>query len=445
MKKIIILAAGKGTRMKSDLPKVMHKVAGMPMIEHVIENAKIDDNVEIIAVVGHKKEIIQEYFRDSLKYAIQEEQLGTGHAIMMAIDYINDEDDVVITCGDTPLISKETFENLFAKKSEGYDAVVTTSFVDVSSGYGRIIKENDIFKKIVEEKDATDEQKLIKEVNVGTYIVGGKKLKEYINKISNNNKQGEYYLTDVFEKIAQEGKVATLNILQEDMLGINSKLQLADAEKILRKKINSYHMENGVTFINPEVTYIEKNVIIGKDSIVYPNVFLRGNTIIKENVTLKENTVVENSVIGDNTVIQSSTILDSYVGDNVTVGPFAYIRPNSKVENNCRIGDFIEIKNSSLGEGTKASHFAYIGDAQVGNNVNISCGVVFANYDGVNKYKTIVEDNVFIGSNANLVAPLKVGKNSFIAAGSTITDDVPPETLAIARERQINKNRIKDI
>lgn len=441
MKKVIILAAGKGTRMKSDLPKVMHQVAGLPMLEHVIDNTKIDDEVEVIAVVGHKKEIVQEYFGDSIKYAVQEEQLGTGHAVMVAIDHISDDDEVVITCGDTPLISKETFEKLFEEKSKGFDAVVLTSCVDNPTGYGRILKKDNLFNRIVEEKDATEEEKAIKEVNVGTYIINGLLLKKYLKNISNDNSQKEYYLTDVFEQAGKENKVSTLEIKQEDMLGINSKLQLSEAERILRKKINEHHMENGVTFINPEAAYIEKSVVIGKDVIIYPNVFLRGNTIIADNVTLRENTTIENSKVGEYTCIQSSTIFDSEIGKNVTMGPFAYLRPNSKVGNNCRVGDFIEIKNSSLDDGTKASHFAYIGDAQVGKKVNISCGVVFANYDGVNKFKTIVEDNVFIGSNANLVAPVKIGEGSFIAAGSTITDDVPPNTLAIARERQVNKIR----
>lgn len=441
MKKVIILAAGKGTRMKSDLPKVMHQVAGLPMLEHVIDNTKIADDVEVIAVVGHKKEIVQEYFGNRIKYAIQEEQLGTGHAVMVAIDNIADEDEVVITCGDTPLISKETFEMLFEEKAKGFDAVVMTAYVENPTGYGRILKKDNLFTRIVEEKDANIEEKAIKEVNVGTYIISGLLLKKYLKNLSNNNSQKEYYLTDVFEQAGKENKVSTLEIKQEDMLGINSKVQLAEAERILRRKINEYHMENGVTFINPEASYIEKNVVIGKDVTIYPNVFLRGNTVIADNVIIKENTTIENSKVGEGTCIQNSTILESEVGKNVTMGPFAYLRPNSKVGNGCRVGDFIEIKNSSLDDGTKASHFAYIGDAQVGKKVNISCGVVFANYDGVNKFKTVVEDNVFIGSNANLVAPVTIGEGSFIAAGSTITDDVPPNTLAIARERQVNKVR----
>ena len=441
MKKVIILAAGKGTRMKSDLPKVMHNVAGLPMLAHVIDNARVSDDVDIIVVVGHKKEIIQEYFGDSIKYAVQEEQLGTGHAIMMSLNFIDDEDDIVITCGDTPLISEDVFNSLFELKSQDFDAAVLTSFVENPYGYGRIIKKNNLFKKIVEEKDATEEQKNIREVNVGTYIIKGLLLKKFIKNISNNNTQGEYYLTDVFEQLGREGKVATLSIDTESMLGINSKVQLAEAEKILRQRINNYHMNNGVTIINPEAAYIDKKVVIGKDVVLYPNVFLRQNTIIGDNTIIKENTVIENSKIGDNTCIQSSTIIESKVGSNVTVGPFAYLRPNSIVGNNCRVGDFIEMKNSSLGEGSKASHFAYIGDATIGKKVNISCGVVFANYDGKNKYKTTVEDDVFIGSNANLVAPVTIGSSSFIAAGSTITEDVPPNTLAIARERQVNKQR----
>lgn len=441
MRKVIILSAGKGTRMKSKLPKVMHKLCNLPMMQYVCENSKVDDETEIIAVVGHESEKIVEYFGESIKYAYQLEQLGTAHAVMMAIDHINDDDEVIITCGDTPLISKETFVNLINRKKEGYGAVVTTSFVDNPFGYGRIVKENNLFKKIVEEKDSDDVQKQIKEVNVGTYIIDGYLLKNCISKISNNNKQNEYYLTDVFEFASKESKVATLPIDNTEMLGINSKLQLSEAERILRQKINNFHLENGVTIIDPASTYIDKDVVIGRDCTIYPNVHIQRNSTIDDESIIRENTTIENSKIGKNCVIKSSTIVDSKVGDNTTVGPYAYLRPNSDIGDNCKIGDFVEVKNAKLHDGVKASHLAYIGDAEVFENVNIGCGVVFANYDGKNKHKTIVGKGAFIGSNANLVAPVTVGENVLVAAGSTITNDVPDSSLAIARQRQINKTK----
>lgn len=439
MKKLIILAAGKGTRMKSDLPKVMHKLASKPMLEHVIENAHVCEDMEVILVVGHGAEIVQSSFGDKVKYAFQTEQLGTGHAVMMAMDFIKDEDEVIITCGDTPLIDKTAFENLIQAKINGMGAVVMTAQVQNPEGYGRIIKNGDLFCKIVEEKDATEEQKAITEVNVGTYIIDGVLLKDAISKISNTNSQKEYYLTDVFEIVAKESKVASSLIDEESMLGINSKLQLSQAEEILRKRINDYHMQNGVTLKDPKTTYIDKDVELEPDVVIYPNCNIMGNCKIGKNTIIRENTTIENSNIGEDCIIKSSTIVESIVGNNTTIGPNAYLRPKTQVGNHCKIGDFVELKNAKFGDGSKASHLAYIGDAVVGENVNIGCGVVFVNYDGKNKFVSTVGDNAFIGSNVNLVAPVEIGDNAFVAAGSTITDDVPGKSLAIARQRQVNK------
>lgn len=446
MKKLIILAAGKGTRMKTQLPKVMHQVANKPILEHVIDNAHLEENMEVILVVGYGSEVVEAHFGDRVKYTYQTEQLGTGHAVMMAIDHIDDEDEVIIACGDTPLISKEAFKELANVKSKGYDAVVMTSVVDNPQDYGRIIKSRGLFQKIVEERDATDDQRKIAEVNVGTYIIDGKVLKDAIKKIKNHNNQKEYYLTDVFEIAAKEARVTTSVIDQESMLGVNSRLQQAQAEEILQKRINMCHMENGVTIKDPRSTYIDKDVIIEEDVIIFPNCHIRGNTKIGKNTVIRENTTIENSIIGENSTIQSSTITESKIGNHTTVGPYAYLRPKSDVGNNCKIGDFVELKNARFGDGSKASHLSYIGDAIVGKNVNIGCGVVFVNYDGKNKFVSEVGDNSFIGSNSNLVAPVKLGEHSFVAAGSTITDDVPAEGLAIARGRQVikenwNKNK----
>lgn len=436
--KVIILAAGQGTRMKSELPKVMHKVCNLPMLEHVINNTKIDES-EAIVVIGHKSEIVKAYFGDSVNYAYQTKQLGTGHAVMMAIDHITDNDEVLIICGDTPLIDKEVLQEMYRLKNSGKHAVVMTSNIDDPTGYGRILKENDKFIKIVEEKDSNEMQKEIKEINAGTYIIDGGLLRKELGNLSTNNSQNEYYLTDVLENIAQNHDVATFNIDSESILGVNSRIQLSQAEFIMRKRINETLMKNGVTIINPDCTYIDKSVIIDKDCVIYPNCTLTGNTVIGKNTIIRENTTIENSVVGEDVTIKSSTIIEAEIGDGTTVGPYAYLRPKSIIGKNCKVGDFVEFKNATFGDGSKASHLSYIGDAEVGKNVNIGCGVVFVNYDGKNKFKTVVKDNSFIGSNSNLVAPLNIEENSFIAAGSTITDDVPKDTLAIARGRQVNK------
>lgn len=437
--KVVILAAGQGTRMKSEIPKVMHKVCGLPMLEHVIKNTDID-NSEAVVVIGHKSDVVVEHFGQSIKYAYQTEQLGTGHAVMMTIDHIADDDEVLIICGDTPLIEKEVIQDMYDMKKQGNKAVIMTSYVNDPTGYGRIVKSDGTFIKIVEQKDADESQKKINEINAGTYIIDGKLLKDELGNLGTNNSQNEYYLTDVLENIAAEHKVSTFVIDSESILGVNSRIQLSQAENIMRKRINEFHMKNGVTMINPDCTYIDKSVIIEKDCIVHPNCYIKGNSVIKKNTEIRENTTIEDSTLGEDVIVKSSTILDSQIGNNTTVGPYAYLRPGTKIGNNCKIGDFVEFKNASFGDGSKASHLSYVGDAEIGSNVNIGCGVVFVNYDGKNKFKTVVEDNSFIGSNSNLVAPVTIGENAFIAAGSTITQDVPKANLAIARGRQVNKN-----
>ncbi len=443
MRKVIILAAGKGTRMKSDLPKVMNNFGNRPMLSHVIENATLDEQTKIILVVGYGAELVQEYFGDSVEYAFQCEQLGTGHAVMCAMDHIDDEDEVIITCGDTPLIGKEDFVAFAEKKSQGYGAVLMSSIVQNPFAYGRIITKDGIFEQIVEERDANDAQKKINEVNVGTYIIDGKLLKDCINNISNNNDQKEYYLTDVFALAREQAKVGTFAIDEESMIGINSKQQLAQAEKILRNRINRHHMDNGVTIVNPDATYIDNEVVIERDVVIYPNCHLRGNTKIGKGSLIRENSVIENSIVGENCTIWSSTLTEACVGDQTTVGPYAYLRPKTDVGKKCKIGDFVELKNAKFGNASKASHLAYIGDAVVGENVNIGCGVVFVNYDGKNKFVSTIGDGAFIGSNVNLVAPVTVGEHATVAAGSTIVSDVPKDSLAIARERQTNKENWK--
>jgi len=439
--KIVILAAGQGTRMKSKIPKVLHKVLGKPMLEHVMEAAQIVTEDKPIVVIGHMSDMVREHLGDKAEIALQEEQLGTGHAVMMAEHYIEDEDAVLILCGDTPLIKGETLKEMAQLKEKGYAAVVMSAVEDNPTGYGRIIRDelND-FMRIKEEKDASEEEKEIKEINAGMYIIDGKLLKENLSKLSVNNAQREYYLTDVLEHIKAAGhKVGVYQADKMQIMGVNSRLQLSEAERIMRLDGNKMHMANGVTLIDTNSTYIDKNVKIGRDTIIYPNCHIKGNSVIGEDCIIRENTTIEDSHIEDHVTIKSSTILSSKVGARTTIGPYAYLRPKSVLGEDVKIGDFVEVKNAEIGSGSKASHLSYIGDAEVGKNVNIGCGVVFVNYDGKNKFKSIVEDNAFIGSNSNLVAPVTVKEGGYIATGSTVTVDVPEGALCVARAREVIK------
>lgn len=440
--KAIILAAGAGTRMKSKLPKVLHKVCGQTMLGHVIDVASNSNAKECIAVIGHGADKVKESLSPEVKTVLQEEQLGTGHAVMMAYDHI-EEGTVLVLYGDGPLITEDTLNSLMDYHREGdYKATVLTTDLPNPKGYGRIIRDvHGQLDKIVEEKDTTEEEKSIMEINSGIYCFDGKLLKDALPKLKNDNAQKEYYLTDVLSIIRDMGfKVGVYKADEyEDIMAVNSREQLAEVEAIMRKRIAKKHMINGVTIINPEHTYIEKTVIIGADTIIYPGVSLTGNTVIGEDCIIGQNSRIENTTIGNGVEVQSSTIIESKIDDYTTIGPYAYLRPNSNIGKHVKIGDFVEVKNTTIGDNSKASHLAYIGDADVGKNVNIGCGVVFVNYDGKNKHRSIVEDNAFVGSNANLVAPVIVRENGYVACGSTITKEVPKGSLAVARGRQENK------
>ena len=441
--KAIILAAGKGTRMKSKHPKVVHKVCGKEMVNHVIDVSKKSGVQDVVVILGHESETVKESIPSDSQIAMQTEQLGTGHAVKMAKEYINDDDTIVVLCGDTPLVQEDTLRRLFAYHVEkGYVATVLTTKVDNPTGYGRIIRDNhEDLIKIVEQKDASEEEKLVNEINSGIYCFDGKSLREAIDLIDNNNAQGEYYLTDTIKIMRDRGqKVGAYNgSTIEELMGVNSRVELSKAEEIMRKRINTSHMVNGVTIIDVNSTYIESDVEIGNDTIVYPGVMLKGNTKIGSGCIIGMNCNISNSTIGDYTEVESSTIIDSIVGENTIVGPYAYLRPNSNIGSHVKIGDFVEVKNATIGDNSKASHLSYIGDAYVGKYVNIGCGVVFVNYDGHHKFKSVVKDGAFIGSNSNLVAPVTVEEKGYIATGSTITDDVPQGALAIAREKQVVK------
>lgn len=441
--KAIILAAGKGTRMKSKYPKVVHKVCGKEMVNHIIDVSKKSGVKDIVAILGHESDIVKSRLPENTVIAMQTEQLGTGHAVIMAKDHIKDEDTILVLCGDTPLIKEDTLKRLFNYHIENsYHATVLTTDVENPTGYGRIIRDKNLdLLKIVEQKDATEYEKLVKEINSGIYCFNGKSLRESLDLLDNNNAQGEYYLTDTIKIIREKGnKVGAFNgSTIEELMGVNSRVELSKAEEIMRRRINESHMVNGVTIIDTNSTYIEADVEIGNDTIIYPGVMLRGNTKIGSGCTIEINSCITNSVVGDNSKVMNSTVIDSVIGENTTVGPYAYLRPKSKLGNNVKIGDFVEVKNATIEDNSKASHLSYIGDAHVGKDVNIGCGVVFVNYDGKNKFKSVVKDGAFIGSNSNLVAPVTVEKKGYIATGSTITDDVPEGSLAIARERQVVK------
>jgi UDP-N-acetylglucosamine diphosphorylase/glucosamine-1-phosphate N-acetyltransferase len=438
----LILAAGQGKRIKSNLPKVLHKVCGKEMVNHVIDTMRMAKIQDVNVIIGKGAELVQEKTQEkNVSYSIQLEQLGTGHAVICAKDFLKDKDGVVaIFTGDAPLVKSETVENLINKHiAEGNSATLLTSIIDDPTGYGRIIRSGDSVEKIVEHKDCNDSELETKEINAGMYCFNIKSLVEALDKLSNNNAQGEYYLTDVIGILkGQEEKVGALVTEFEETLGVNSRVELAKAEEIMKERINNKHLENGVTIIDPRSTYIGIDVIIGQDTIIYPGNVLEGNTEIGTDCMLYPNSRISNSKIGDNVEIQSSVILDSKVGGNTTVGPFAYIRPESVIGEKVRIGDFVEIKKSTIGNNTKVSHLTYIGDAEVGESCNFGCGTVVVNYDGKNKHKTKIGNNSFIGCNTNLVSPVEVKENTYIAAGSTITKEVPEGSLAIARAKQTN-------
>lgn len=442
--KVVILAAGQGTRMKSDVPKVLHRVLDKTMVGYVIEASQEAGAEEICVVVGHQSAMVKNTIKDlydNITFAVQKEQLGTGHAVMQAGDFIKDGN-ILVLCGDTPLITSETIGELCKIHEEQNNNVTVVSMVvDNPAGYGRIIRENDSFSKIVEQKDTTEEEAKVKEVNTGVYIFRADSLNKAFEKLGNNNSQGEYYLTDTLEIIKNEGGKVGIMVAPDDkeFMGVNSKLHLSQAIAAMRDRINTNLMIEGVTITDPLSTYIGKDVKIGPDTIIYPGCMLEGKTTIGKSCILGPNTRITSSEVDDCVTIQMSVLIDAKVKSFTTVGPFAYLRPNSEIGEHCRIGDFVEIKNSTIDDGTKVSHLTYVGDSDVGKCVNFGCGTVTVNYDGKNKYRCKIGDEAFIGCNTNLIAPVEIESRAYTAAGSTITKNVPTDSLAIARTRQENK------
>ena len=431
------------------MPKVLHKVCGKPLSKWVIDASEAAGADKVCAVVGHKAETVKEVLGDVCEFALQAEQKGTGHAVMQAIDVIkNSKGEVVILNGDTPLITAETINKAIEyHKNNGNQATVITAILDDATGYGRIVRDNDgSVLKIVEQKDASKEEKKINEVNSGMYVFDAQSLVYALDKITPNNAQGEYYLTDTLEILLSAGKkIGGYAISDNDEIrGINDRVQLNEAEKIMQKRINEYHMRNGVTMRNPESVYIEDGVEIGNDTEICQNVTIKSGTKIGSDCVIGSGSMLDRAVIHDGVDVLSSVILESEVDEGTHVGPFAYIRPNCHVGKEVKVGDFVELKNSNIDDGTKISHLTYIGDSDVGKRVNFGCGTVTCNYDGKKKYRTTIGDDCFVGCNTNFVSPINVGDGVYIAAGSTITEDIPENSLSIARARQVNKEGWKD-
>lgn len=440
----VVLAAGQGTRMKSKLYKVLHPVCGKPMVEHVVDQISTLDVDKVVTIVGHGAEKVQERLAGKSEFVKQEEQLGTAHAVLQAKAALAEKDGVtLVVCGDTPLIEASTMEALLKYHHEKRaKATILTTVIEDPTGYGRIIRDDlGIVEKIVEHKDATEKEQRISEINTGTYCFDNKALFEALEKVSNDNVQGEYYLPDVIKILKDSDEVVAAYRMEsfEESLGVNDRIALAEASKLMQRRINENHMRNGVTLVNPESTYIDINVKIGQDTVVEPGVMLRGDTVIGDDCVVTSGSEIVNSIIGERVHIRSSSIFESKVGDDVQIGPYAHLRPESDIHNHVKIGNYVETKKAVVGEGTKLPHFIYMGDAEIGKNVNVGCGSIAVNYDGKNKAKTIIGDDVFVGCNSNLVAPVKVGNRAFIAAGSTITKDVPDDALGIARAKQDNK------
>lgn len=440
----VVLAAGQGTRMKSKLYKVLHPVMGRPMVQHVITQLKQVQVDEMVTVVGYGAEKVIKELGNVSEFVTQKEQLGTGHAVQQAEALLLDKSGTtIVVCGDTPLITGKTYQALFDHhEKEGAKATILTAKAPDPTGYGRVIRnEGKQVERIVEHKDANDDELLIDEINTGTYCFDNQALFEALKEVSNDNAQGEYYLPDVIEILRNKSEKVSAFLTDdfEETIGINDRVVLAQAEKIMKKRINLEHMKNGVTIIDPDHTYIGPDVQISQDVTIYPGSIIRGETTIDEDAQIGPNTEISDCVIGKSAVIRQSVLMNSKVGNEVTVGPYAYIRPETVIGNQAKIGHFVELKKSTIGEESKVPHLSYIGDTEIGRNVNVGCGTITVNYDGKDKHKTKIEDDVFIGCNTNLIAPVSIGENAIIAAGSTITKNVPGDALSIARARQTNK------
>jgi len=448
---VVVLAAGKGTRMKSELVKVLHPLAGTPMLSYTLDLARKFDPERLVVVVGFQSDLVREKFRgDDLLFALQEEQLGTGHAVSAATPALRGfQGMVLILSGDVPLLTEGTIRK-FLQAHEEHRATlsVLTTKLDDPRGYGRVFRgaENNLLR-IVEDRDLQAGEENTREINTGIYCVDVQFLFSTVSSLNNQNAQKEYYLTDIV-RIAKSKNKKAMPVLADDpkeVMGINTRVELARANQCIRKKIAEQHMLEGVTLIDPETAYIDLGVTIGRDTVIYPNCYLLGRTSLGIGCVVEPGCKITDTQVGNFVKIKASSVIEeSVIEDRVDVGPLAHLRPQNVLREGSRIGNFVEVKKSVIGKGTKANHLTYIGDATLGEKVNVGAGTIFCNYDGRKKHPTVVEDGVFIGSNTELVAPVKVGRNSIIGAGSTITKEIPPETLAVARAKQVHyKKRSK--
>lgn len=437
---IVILAAGKGSRMKSNKPKVLHPVAGQPMLSHVIKASKALNPASISIVIGHEAEQIKAFYGTGagLNWVLQTEQLGTGHAVLQALNNVQEENDVLVLYGDVPLINSQTLANLVQQKTP---LKLLTAIMDKPFGYGRIVRKDGEIVAIVEQKDADEQEKTIKEINTGILSAPGKFLKDVLPTLSATNAQGEYYLTDII------GIAATQNLAitavhpsnNNETLGVNDRVQLAEVERIYQHNKALSLMREGVSVIDPARLDIRGNVRCGADVVIEPNVIFEGEVHLGDGVVIEASCIISDTTIGTNTRIYSHSVIEkSIIKDNVKIGPFARIRPGTCVENDAKIGNFVETKNTHLGAGAKINHLSYVGDASVGRKANVGAGTITCNYDGVNKHHTNIGENAFIGSNSALVAPIDIGDGATVGAGSTITGNVPAKALSVARGKQRN-------
>lgn len=439
----VVLAAGQGVRMRSDVPKVLHPLAGRPMVEHVVRAVRAAGVKRVVVVVGPAAEGVRSVLGDTVRYAVQDEPLGTGHACLAAAPEFQDATGPVLVCyGDAPLLTGDILRQLIETHARGGAAcTMLTAELPDPTGYGRILRdEAGEVRGIVEERDATGAQRAIRECNPGIYAFDAPPLVQALGRLEPKNVQGEYYLTDVPAQLIAAGQRVRAIVAADPLavLGVNSRRQLAEAEAILRRRILDRHMEAGVTVIDPATTYVDDAVTIGRDTVLYPMTVIEGRTAIGARCRVGPGSHLVDVTTGDDVTIRQSVATRCQVGDGVTVGPFAHLRPGTVLAPGAKVGNFAELKNARIGPGSKVPHHSYVGDATVGAGVNIGAGVVFVNYDGVQKHETVVGDGAFIGCNANLVAPLEIGRSAYVAAGSTVTRDVPADALGIGRARQEN-------
>ena len=438
---VVILAAGKGTRMRSSLPKVLHPIADKPMVSHVIDAARQVDAENVYVVYGFGGDVLKaQVVGDDLTFVEQTEQLGTGHAVDMASPFIKDDEDVLVLYGDVPLTKVSTLEKLIAAKPDNGMSLLTV-FLQNPTGYGRIIRDNSTVVGIIEQKDASAEQLAIKECNTGILLANGGDLKRWLANLSNDNAQGEYYLTDIIAACHNEGKtIATAHPDSEiEVEGANNRLQLANLERAYQLRKAEELMIAGATLRDPNRIDIRGNVTVGQEVVIDINCIFEGDVTLADNAKIGANCIIINSQIGKGAIIKPNTIIEeSIIGEQASAGPFARIRPGSEIKCNAHVGNFVEMKNTTLGEGSKAGHLSYLGNAVIGKKANIGAGTITCNYDGVNKFTTTIGDGAFIGSNSSLVAPVTIGNMATTGAGSTIAKDVEENVLAVARAKQRN-------